>query len=1165
MCARRFSVASARVSGRLRALACALLFLPPGCLWASAAVPSAGAVAASEFTDLVGSIAAVALGGAGPARAVVDKAHFDSTGASASFGGAPGRLTAYAHGIASYDSYPPSPGGYAAASPPAAQQQQQPVEGRGSGSFSRAILDLASCDPMVHGACCLAPRFCHPDALCETSGAPTSLAQLANALPKCVCPRGFYGDGRSKGTGCHNIDECATGEAGCAQVCTDLSPGFACSCEEGYRLAADGMTCVDVDECAEGTSGCQFQCTNLPGTFECQCPLGLALTADGRACEDVDECTMTRQMVADMAAAAAVAFATNAKNVREVEEGTARAAAEAAPGVPTKQPSMLQRMWNAGEGQGGQGSQQQPRGYWSKARALLQNDFDVQANLKEGSRGGPCSGGGACVNTYGSFYCMCPTGYRREVGSPTNCVDRDECAEGLGDGTPACASDGSQLCTNLPGSYSCACAAGYRPAAAAHTPAPEKLEARLALTRMRRLADPHPQAARRPQDYHSSDSPPPAAASFSASSSSASSASAPASVRRLGAPLLPPPASSAAEWTHLLTSTAALLAGAPGGVATAGASPFQTGLAATQGTAGLVAGLSATREGAAGLYQLGRHTGGSQNENLNGYMPQQQLQQPKQPAQTVAGMLSAGAGMMGGLSMTAQSIEQLMEVNDVLNPESSNVAGSGGVLGFQGWKRGKDEKKQGQAADPPAVSASAPPPSSPPSSPDSSPPSSYEVPSGSSVFQSLLSSSAQGGGGTGPTALGPFLPGSSRAAGSSPVVSLPPDLPSPPLFPSLRCLDIDECAEGSLSGSSSSSASSINGWTQGRRAACPIAEQTCVNTPGSFHCECPRGFEFSADATSCIDVNECRDGKWQGLEHVQACQHKCANTLGSYTCSCYEGYRLVDSGGACADIDECAEGLVTCGPGADCFNLPGSFSCSCPPGFELAKSSASPAPSGTAKVAVACVDTDECANGTAGCSHGCENSRGSFRCTCPRGLSLGSDERSCGSCRDTPGMCSGGTECRQVKLAPRWLPSASSSSSSGASLALTSRPLAVAPRHSSALGISFSSAEPHSDDVGWKCVCPSGYRMAVGFEGSSFSSAAHSSASAPPTGVCVDIDECAETSLDGRGAPCASGKQPCCQNLPGGYRCLEPLPTRGFTGRNKPAYKTCPPSSVNLH
>ena len=43
-------------------------------------------------------------------------------------------------------------------------------------------------------------------------------------------------------------------------------------------------------------------------------------------------------------------------------------------------------------------------------------------------------------------------------------------------------------------------------------------------------------------------------------------------------------------------------------------------------------------------------------------------------------------------------------------------------------------------------------------------------------------------------------------------------------------------------------------------------------------------------------------------------------------------------------------------------------------------------------------DVNEC-SGNHGCSHGCQNTVGSYQCTCPNGYSLSSNQRTCaGNC-----------------------------------------------------------------------------------------------------------------------------------------------------------------------
>ena len=41
------------------------------------------------------------------------------------------------------------------------------------------------------------------------------------------------------------MDECATDNGGCVEICTNTNRAFECSCgSTGYTLAADNMNCV---------------------------------------------------------------------------------------------------------------------------------------------------------------------------------------------------------------------------------------------------------------------------------------------------------------------------------------------------------------------------------------------------------------------------------------------------------------------------------------------------------------------------------------------------------------------------------------------------------------------------------------------------------------------------------------------------------------------------------------------------------------------------------------------------------------------------------------------------------------------------------------------------------------------------------------------------------
>ena len=112
------------------------------------------------------------------------------------------------------------------------------------------------------------------------------------------------------------------------------------------------------------------------------------------------------------------------------------------------------------------------------------------------------------------------------------------------------------------------------------------------------------------------------------------------------------------------------------------------------------------------------------------------------------------------------------------------------------------------------------------------------------------------------------------------------------------------------------------------------------------------------------DVNECSGN--------HGCSHGCQNTVGSYQCTCPNGYSLSSNQRTCQGNSVIFSMIMRI------FNIPlvlitiiinksHSFSIS---------------------------DDNEC-SGNHGCSHGCQNTAGSYQCTCPSGYSLASNQRTC--------------------------------------------------------------------------------------------------------------------------------------------------------------------------
>ncbi|KAL1266091.1 hypothetical protein QQF64_001766, partial [Cirrhinus molitorella] len=239
------------------------------------------------------------------------------------------------------------------------------------------------------------------------------------------------------------------------------------------------------------------------------------------------------------------------------------------------------------------------------------------------------------------------------------------------------------------------------------------------------------------------------------------------------------------------------------------------------------------------------------------------------------------------------------------------------------------------------------------------------------------------------------------------------------------CQDVDECANDLHD--------------------CDSRGMECNNLIGTFMCVCPAGKIRRMNDDVCQDENEC-------LTQPGVCENgRCVNTVGSYTCECGAGFRADSTGVQCldyrkglcftevlhtmcqmsssgrvpvsrsqcccnggggwgdqcelcplpattsykklcpyghgytsdgTDIDECKLIPGVCANGV-CINIMGSYRCHCKPGF-VASAAGS-----------ACLDVDECGMSPKPCNFICKNTEGSYACSCPRGYTLQDDSRTC--------------------------------------------------------------------------------------------------------------------------------------------------------------------------
>ncbi|XP_042348440.1 fibulin-2-like [Plectropomus leopardus] len=267
-----------------------------------------------------------------------------------------------------------------------------------------------------------------------------------------------------------------------------------------------------------------------------------------------------------------------------------------------------------------------------------------------------------------------------------------------------------------------------------------------------------------------------------------------------------------------------------------------------------------------------------------------------------------------------------------------------------------------------------------------------------------------------------------------------------------------------------------------------ICHHRCVNTPGSFRCECFPGYVLQEDALTCAQETVDEENRLKEDDRVAAeptsplppptqpvvplnpcegngpCEQHCTSVGGRPQCSCFPGFSLTSDGHSCEDINECLS-MRACQLNERCLNTAGSYICqrliTCPPGYQINND--------------ICEDINECVQQSHNCGLGfeCVNTEGSFRCNpkprCPVGFN-----------QDAQGNCIDIDEC-----------------------GTSAQPCGRAFNCINTVGSYVCQR---------KIICSRGY---------------HAS---PDGSKCIDVDEC-QSSLH----RCGEGQL--CHNLPGSYRC----------------------------
>ncbi|XP_023152621.2 thrombomodulin [Amphiprion ocellaris] len=111
-----------------------------------------------------------------------------------------------------------------------------------------------------------------------------------NRDPSCYCPEGRTLNTHNRLTCEEHVADDPCAALRCQHACYPEGDSYACTCDQGFQLAADGRSCVDFNDCSDQRQcpGDNFMCVNTPGGFQCVCAAGYKKS--GALCVDEDEC-----------------------------------------------------------------------------------------------------------------------------------------------------------------------------------------------------------------------------------------------------------------------------------------------------------------------------------------------------------------------------------------------------------------------------------------------------------------------------------------------------------------------------------------------------------------------------------------------------------------------------------------------------------------------------------------------------------------------------------------------------------------------------------------------------------------------------------------------------------------------------------------------------------
>jgi len=330
------------------------------------------------------------------------------------------------------------------------------------------------CDPGYSGQeNCINVNECGSTDNCNTNGFCTDLSPVGNRVEalttkkfECGCKAsdGYEGDGYdlSTVTGCTDIDMCVgqdcgnslDGDAGCTDVEASMGVDqYDCHCAIGWD-DTDNTCLLDIDECELNECPLNSKCTNTDGSFTCDCkkhwipnsaadklnhPGDLVCTSkdycDEIPCKNGGTCTTGDDGCGSDDRLYTLPESQGTRDVWFEDK------------KDTEKPELVCFVCACVDG-------------WT-GDTCVQDVDECSASSADGPTHG-CDLNADCVNTAGSFECICRLGWEMStvnddgVTVAEHCVDIDDCAD-----TQPCAHGGTCVdCGTL--CFTCSCVVGWR-------------------------------------------------------------------------------------------------------------------------------------------------------------------------------------------------------------------------------------------------------------------------------------------------------------------------------------------------------------------------------------------------------------------------------------------------------------------------------------------------------------------------------------------------------------------------------------------------------------------------------------------------------------------------------------------------------------------------------